>query len=42
MVSPITGEEGTAKAPPDGYTLLIASIAPLGILPHVRKMPYVV
>jgi tripartite-type tricarboxylate transporter receptor subunit TctC len=38
----LIGTAAAAKAPPDGYTLLIAAIAPLGILPHVRKMPYVV
>ena len=36
------GTAAVAKAPPDGYTLLIGAIAPLGILPHVRKTPYVV
>ena len=36
------GTAAAAKAPPDGYTLLIGAIAPLGILPHVRKTPYVV
>ena len=38
----LIGTAAVAKAPPDGYTLLIAAIAPLGILPHVRKTPYVV
>jgi tripartite-type tricarboxylate transporter receptor subunit TctC len=38
----LIGTAAAAKAPPDGYTLLIAAIAPLGILPHVRKTPYVV
>jgi tripartite-type tricarboxylate transporter receptor subunit TctC len=36
------GTAAVAKAPPDGYTLLIGAIAPLGIVPHVRKTPYVV
>jgi tripartite-type tricarboxylate transporter receptor subunit TctC len=36
------GTAAAAKAPPDGYTVLIGAIAPLGILPHVRKTPYVV
>jgi tripartite-type tricarboxylate transporter receptor subunit TctC len=36
------GTAAAAKAPPDGYTLLIAAIAPLGIIPNVRKVPYVV
>src|SRR5262249_52056048 len=31
-----------AKAAPHGHTRLIAAIAPLGIVPHVRKTPYVV
>src|SRR5258708_6622084 len=38
----LIGTAAVAKAPPDGHTLLIAAIAPLGILPHVRKTPYVV
>jgi tripartite-type tricarboxylate transporter receptor subunit TctC len=38
----LIGTAAAAKAPPDGYTLLIAAIAPLGIVPHVRKAPYVV
>src|SRR5262249_30377025 len=38
----LIGTAAVAKAPPDGYTLLIAAIAPLGIVPHVRKVPYVV
>jgi tripartite-type tricarboxylate transporter receptor subunit TctC len=38
----LIGTAAAAKAPPDGYTLLIGAIAPLGILPHVRKTPYVV
>jgi tripartite-type tricarboxylate transporter receptor subunit TctC len=36
------GASVVAQAAPDGYTLLIAAIAPLGIVPHVRKVPYVV
>src|SRR5262249_27995403 len=36
------GTAAVAKAQPDGYTLLIGAIAPLGIVPHVRKTPYVV
>src|SRR5262249_9801162 len=36
------GTAAAAKAPGDGYTLLIGAIAPLGIVPHVRKTPYVV
>ena len=38
----LLGTAAAAKAPPDGYTVLIGAIAPLGILPHVRKTPYVV
>ncbi len=38
----LIGTAAVAKAPPDGHTLLIAAIAPLGIVPHVRKAPYVV
>jgi tripartite-type tricarboxylate transporter receptor subunit TctC len=38
----VIGTAAVAKAAPDGYTLLIAAIAPLGIVPHVRKVPYVV
>jgi tripartite-type tricarboxylate transporter receptor subunit TctC len=38
----VIGTAAVAKAPPDGYTVLIAAIAPVGIVPHVRKVPYVV
>jgi tripartite-type tricarboxylate transporter receptor subunit TctC len=38
----VIGTAAVSKAAPDGYTLLIAAIAPLGIVPHVRKVPYVV
>ena len=38
----LIGTEAAAKAAPDGYTVLIDAIAPLGILPHVRETPYVV
>ncbi len=35
------GVEAVAKAPPDGYTLLITSLSPLVITPHVSKnLPY--
>src|SRR5262245_14320364 len=34
----LIGTAAVAKAAPDGYTLLIAAIAPLGIVPHVRKV----
>jgi len=36
------GTAAVVKSAPDGYTLLLAAIAPLGIVPHVRKAPYVV
>jgi tripartite-type tricarboxylate transporter receptor subunit TctC len=38
----VIGTAAAAKAPPDGYTVLIGAIAPLGIVPHVRKTSYVV
>ena len=38
----VIGTAAVAKAAPDGYTLLLAAIAPLGIIPHVRQVPYVV
>src|SRR5262245_20779190 len=38
----LIGTAAVAKAPPDGHTVMIAAIAPLGIVPHVRKAPYVV
>ena len=35
------GVEAVAKAPADGYTLLITSLSPLVITPHVSKnLPY--
>ena len=35
------GVEAVAKAPPDGHTLLITSLSPLVITPHVSKnLPY--
>ena len=37
----IIGLEAAAKAPADGYTLLISSISPVAILPAVyKKLPY--
>lgn len=34
------GSDFVAKAAPDGYTLLMASNEPLGVLPAVKKTPY--
>ena len=35
------GVDAVAKAPPDGYTLLVSSLSPLVITPHVSKsLPY--
>ena len=34
------GTEGAAKAPPDGYTLLLTPNATLSVLPNMRKTPY--
>ncbi len=34
------GVDLVAKAPPDGYTLAIATIAPLAILPHLTTLPF--
>jgi tripartite-type tricarboxylate transporter receptor subunit TctC len=37
----ISGTEAVAKAPPDGYTLLIADVGQLAINPHIfAKLPY--
>ena len=37
----LIGAEIAAKAPPDGYTLLLGNVAVLAIIPNVRKnMPY--
>ena len=33
----LIGTETAAKAPPDGYTLLVSSPGPLAILPHMHK-----
>ena len=33
----LIGTAAAAKAPPDGYTLLIAAIAPLGIVPSCSQ-----
>ena len=38
--SGMIGAEATAKAPPDGYTLLMTPNAPLTVLPSLRKTPY--
>lgn len=34
------GTEVVAKAPPDGYTLLVGGIGALTIAPHLEKVPY--
>ena len=36
----VIGAEFVAKAPPDGYTVLISTPAEIAILPHMQKMPY--
>jgi tripartite-type tricarboxylate transporter receptor subunit TctC len=34
------GVELTAKAPPDGYTILCTTVASLTVNPHMQKLPY--
>jgi len=36
----VIGADIVAKAPPDGYALLLSSPAEVAILPHLQKMPY--
>jgi tripartite-type tricarboxylate transporter receptor subunit TctC len=36
----VIGADIVAKAPPDGYTVLIATPAETAILPHMQKLPY--
>ena len=36
----VIGADIVAKAPPDGYTVLIGTPAEIAILPHMQKMPY--
>ena len=36
----VIGADIVAKAPPDGYTVLLATPAEIAILPHMQKMPY--
>jgi tripartite-type tricarboxylate transporter receptor subunit TctC len=38
--SGVIGHEACAKAPNDGYTLCLGTLGALGLLPHVRKLPY--
>jgi tripartite-type tricarboxylate transporter receptor subunit TctC len=38
--SGVIGTEACAKAPNDGYTLCVATLGALGLLPNVRKTPY--
>jgi tripartite-type tricarboxylate transporter receptor subunit TctC len=36
----VIGADIVAKAPPDGYTVLLATPAETAILPHMQKLPY--
>lgn len=36
----IVGHEAGARAAPDGHTLLLATIGPLALLPHLMKLPF--
>jgi tripartite-type tricarboxylate transporter receptor subunit TctC len=36
----IIGADVVAKAPPDGYTVLLGTPAEIAILPHLQKLPY--
>jgi tripartite-type tricarboxylate transporter receptor subunit TctC len=36
----VIGAEIVAKAPPDGYTVLLASPAEIAVLPHLQRLPY--
>jgi tripartite-type tricarboxylate transporter receptor subunit TctC len=36
----VIGADIVAKAPPDGYTVLLSSPAEIAILPHLQRMPY--
>lgn len=36
----VIGADIVAKAPPDGYTVLLASPAEIAVLPHLQKLPY--
>ena len=38
--SGMIGLETTAKAPPDGYTLVMTPNSTISVLPHLRKVPY--
>lgn len=38
--SGVIGFEAAMKSPPDGYTLLVAPLAPIAIIPNARKVPY--
>lgn len=38
--SGVIGHEACAKAPNDGYTLCVATLGAIGLLPNVRKTPY--
>ena len=36
----VIGADLVAKAPPDGYTVLLGTPAEIAILPHMQKLPY--
>jgi tripartite-type tricarboxylate transporter receptor subunit TctC len=36
----VIGTDAAAKAPPDGYTILVGNHAVLAMLPHLQKIPY--
>lgn len=38
--SNIVGHDAGARAAPDGHTLLLATIGPLALLPHLMKLPF--
>ena len=36
----VIGTDFVAKAPPDGYTVLLAAAGEIAVLPHLQKLPY--